>query len=338
MSGGEARARQRWFAATDDGWELELWRHLPSREGGELRRMPVLIVPGYAQTPYLFDVHPRGPSLIATLLTAGFETWTVYLRGTGQSRRRSPTAGGISLAGYVDQDLPAALATVLEQGTTGASQVLAVGSSLGGSIVYGHLARAGAARVAGVVALGSPFLWEPPHPVVRALFSSRKLAEAVPMNGASRLAMRMLPPLARLGWAAPYVNPEHVNMDDVRSLIGGIADPSPELNGEIAEWMSRRDFQLEGVAVAPALERITVPLLIVVANRDGLVSRAAACSVTDWWGGSDVEVLEVGTHDDWFSHADLFVAATAPERVFAPVARWLTTRARRDAGSAPSIV
>ncbi|MBN2194235.1 MAG: alpha/beta fold hydrolase [Polyangiaceae bacterium] len=321
------RPRLRFFAATRDGWELELWRHLPAPKDDPLRPLPVLVVPGYAQTPYLFNVHPRGPSLVETLVGAGFETWTVHLRGTGQSRPRGTEAGPVSLLSYADEDLPAALRAVLEHSTTRARRTFIIGSSLGGSVTYAHLARTGQERIAGVVALGSPLRWDSPHPIVLALFASRRLAEAVPMKGVSRLASRLLPPLARAGWLRAYVNGSHADDADERLLVGAIADPSPNVNVEITEWLARCDLMLGGTDVAAELGRVTIPLLVVAANRDGLVPLAAARSAVAAWGGADVEVLEVGTHEDWFSHADLFVAPTAPTRVFVPVAHWLAGRA-----------
>ncbi|HOU89533.1 MAG TPA: alpha/beta fold hydrolase [Polyangiaceae bacterium] len=330
MSGRRADPCARRFAVTRDGWALELFCHSPAGGDEPRRATPVLLVPGYAQTPYLFGVHPRGPSLLATLLAAGFETWTLYLRGTGQSRPRRDDAGPVSLVAYADEDLPAALEVVLEDREAASGRAFVIGSSLGGSVVYGYLARSGAARIAGVVALGSPLRWEPPHPILRALFASPRLAARAPMGGASRLASSTFPWLGRAGWLAPYVNPAHVDLEDARTLVGAVTDPNPTINAEIATWVARRELVLAGTDVAAALRRITIPLLVVAANRDGLVPPAAARSAAEAWGGSDREVLEVGTREDWFAHADLFVAPTAPLRVFAPVARWL---AARDPGS-----
>jgi len=318
--------QDRRFAVTRDGWALELWRHAPARRDEPTRATPVLLVPGYAQTPHLFGVHPRGPSLLETLLAAGFEAWTLHLRGTGQSRPRHGGAGPVSLAAYADEDLPAALGVVLEGREAAGGRAFVIGSSLGGSVVYGYLARCGAARIAGVVALGAPLRWESPHPILRALFASPQLAARAPMDGASRLFTGAFPRLGRAGWLAPYVNPAHVLVEDARTLMGAVTDPSPSVNAEIAAWLARRDLVLAGTDVAAALRRITVPLLVVTANRDGLVPPAAARSAAEAWGGDDSEVLEVGTRDDWFAHADLFVAPTAPTRVFAPVARWLAVR------------
>jgi pimeloyl-ACP methyl ester carboxylesterase len=326
VSAPRPRARVRHFAATHDGWELEVWRHAPKSDAGR-RAVPVLIVPGYAQTPYLFGVHPRGPSLLESLVTAGFETWTVYLRGTGQSRPGSAGARPPSLTAYVEEDLPAALGLVLERGETGAERAFLLGSSLGGSLVYAHLARAGTAGVAGVVTLGAPLRWTSPHPLVRALFASPQLAERLPAAGLGRWATHLLPRLGRWGWLGLYVNPANINPDDDRLLVGAITDPSPAVNLEIADWLARGSLDVAGVDVARSLGDVTVPLLVVAANRDGLVPPESARSAAEAWGGEDVELLEVGTRDDWFSHADLFVAPTAPERVFAPVARWLAARA-----------
>jgi len=83
---------------------------------------------------------------------------------------------------------------------------------------------------------------------------------------------------------------------------------------------------VDGVHVTRAMREVTQPLLLVVANQDGIVPERVATSAARAWGGSDVTTLRIGTPEDWYAHADLFVGHASPEIVFAPIERWLRDR------------
>jgi hypothetical protein len=97
------------------------------------------------------------------------------------------------------------------------------------------------------------------------------------------------------------------------------------VNREIAAWVQRRDLMLRGVNVTEGVGHATMPLLVVKANRDGIVPAATALSARDAWGGP-VDVLEVGADPGWYAHADLFVGDHAERDVFAPLAAWFERR------------
>ena len=63
-------------------------------------------------------------------------------------------------------------------------------------------------------------------------------------------------------------------------------------------------------------------LLIIAANRDGIVPEATALSPQSFWGG-EVSLMKLGNPRVWYAHADIFVGREAPEVVFDPVAEWL---------------
>ncbi len=84
---------------------------------------------------------------------------------------------------------------------------------------------------------------------------------------------------------------------------------------------------LAGINISEAMAEQQIPLLLVAANRDGIVPESTALSARAFWGGRDVEILRVGTPDAWYAHADIFVGREAPELVFGPVSRWLQARA-----------
>jgi len=321
MSGVEVIQSQH-AAETRDGWQLEL--HCVR---GDVRRAhPVVIVPGYAMNSTVLAYRPQGTSLVAALVAAGYEVWSLNLRGAGRSRLLRSCAAPPSLAAYVREDLPTALDFVRSEATVGRVDPFCIGASLGGAVVYSHLARSGGEGIRGIVTLGAPLRWEAVPPILRTAFRSRRLARMVPMKGTGRLARLLMSSLARVGLLGAYVNRQRLDPNHTQAIEETLEDPTPELNAEIAEWMRARDLYLDGTNVTRAMGAVETPLLVVLANRDGLVPPPAARSAAAAWGGDDVEVIQVGTEYDWFAHADLFAAIDAPQRVFAPITRWLDDR------------
>lgn len=313
------------FAETRDGWRIHL-RRAWSPQHVDRSKRPLLIVPGYGMNGFIFGYHPRGTSLVNHLAEAGFEVWRADLRRQGQSRPLRKDAGPPSLRALAEEDVTTAIDTVLANTScTHDGKLSVLGASLGGSIAYAHLALVDDPRIAALVAVGAPLRWVEVPPVVSLPFRSPRLVGTIPLAGTRRLAGALLPLLAR---RAPqllglYMNAKHVDLARAMDMIATVEDPHPRTNRDIARWMGARDMILRGVNVTEALGHCKVPLLVVVANRDGIVPERTATSAVDAWGSADAQVVRVGTPDDWYAHADLFVGDDAPRVVFEPIARWL---------------
>jgi pimeloyl-ACP methyl ester carboxylesterase len=314
------------FVPTRDGWSLGMRRSWwPERFDPASR--PILLVPGYGMNTFILGYHPAGTSLEHALAAAGFEVWSVNLRGQGPSEAVEPGAPGPSLRRYAEVDLPAAIDRVLSATRSSARDLVLIGCSLGGSIAYAHLALgdgAARARVGALVAMGAPLRWVETHPFVRLAFGSPAVAGAVRIERTRAIVRGLVPVLRRFPrLLALYMNAASIDLDHIEEMTRTVEDPHPGVNREIAEWIRDTDLRLDGVNVSEALRELDLPLLVVTANRDGIVPPATALSVLDRWGARDVEVLSCGDERDWYAHANLFVARDAPTRVFAPLVRWL---------------
>jgi pimeloyl-ACP methyl ester carboxylesterase len=311
------------YVSTADGWSLRMRRtwsphHLDSRT------KPLLIVPGYGMNSFIFSYHPRGTSMERCLAEAGFEVWAMDLRGQGPSKPEHAAHGAPSLVNYATVDVPTAIDHVLSRTKTSASQVTLVGCSLGGSIAYTYLALRSDPRVAALIAMGAPLRWAEIHPAVRLAFSSPALVGAVRITNTRMIMRRFVPLLLR----APvllsfYMNTKTIDMNCIHELTQTVEDPHPAINRDIAVWLRRGDLELEGVNVTVALRQQRVPLMLVLSNKDGIVPERTAMTAATAWGGDDIEVLRVGDDDNWYAHANLFVANDAPSLVFEPMIRWL---------------
>ena len=297
-------------------------------------RRALLIVPGYGMNSFIFGYHPRGTSLMGHLARLGFEVWTFDLRGTGSSQRLHRHAEKACLQSYIVDDLPKIIEAVLMRtASVDDTRLDVIGASLGGTMVYAHLALRGRhdSRFGRVVTVGAPLRWERIHPALRVAFASPWLIGRIRLAGTRRLAEVALPVVRRVPKLLSfYMNPAIVDLRRASELARTVEDPNPTVNADIARWMKERDLSLLGVNVTEALVDLgDMPLLVVVANRDGIVPLETALSAERAWGGP-VETLHVGDDKTWYAHADLFIGDPAPEAVFDPIAAFLM----RDAHAA----
>lgn len=314
------------WAPAPGGWELHLVRTIDP-EALDPSRRPLVIVPGYGMNGFIFGFHPRGTSLEAHLAHAGLEVWTANLRAQGASRATRKGAEGPTMQRYAEDDLGAAIDAILAGTKTRADRVDLLGASLGGSITFAHLARRRPHKVGAVVAVGSPLRWEEVPLFLRVPFASRRVASALHVKGTRALAARVVPLLRHAPFAlSVYMNAAHVDLSAASELVRTVEDPHPAVNRDIAAWMRARDLVVGGTNVTEAMRDERGPLLVVLANKDGIVPHAVARSAARAWGGKDVSTLEIGTPEDWYAHADLFVGNDSPRVVFDPIARWLRDR------------
>ena len=184
-------------------------------------------------------------------------------------------------------------------------------------------------RVGAIIAMGAPLRWVEIPRIVGLPFGSRTVAGLLRIQGTRMLARAALPVASRLPLLLQmYMNTANVDMSLASEMVKTVEDPHPRVNQDIARWLAARDMVLRGINVTEAMrERGTMPLMIVHANRDGIVPEATALSPRDVWASADVEVLRVGTSDtDWYAHADMFIGYESPRLVFDPIVRWLRAR------------
>ncbi len=314
------------YLKTHDGWSLHL-RRTVSPEHYDSSTRPLLIVPGYGMNNFIFGYHPRGTSMERCLAEGGFEVWSFNLRAQGESRALGRPAGEVSLHAYATVDLPALIDHVLQSSRTRADTLTLIGASLGGSVVYAYLALHGTPPVGEVITMGAPLVWAEVHPLVRVAFASPALAGTVRFSGTRNLLRRGLPLILRApSLLSFYMNASTIDLTKLGELTRTVEDPHPAINRDIAVWIKNRDLELRGVNVTRALGRVALPLMVVLSNKDGIVPEATAMSVVEAWGGEST-VLRVGSDDNWYAHANLFVADDAPHLVFDPIIDWLRRRA-----------
>jgi pimeloyl-ACP methyl ester carboxylesterase len=273
---------------------------------------------------FIFNFHPKGPSMVECLAARGLEVWTVDLRDQGRSiRGRGNKRYG--LAELAVDDVGATIAHVIANTLTPEKQIDLVGCSLGTALAFAHVALVPDAPVHALVSMAGLVTWREAHPVVRLAFGSPRLIGLLRMKNTRRLARIALPVVSRIAPSllSLYINDTSTDLSETERMVQTVEDPHPIINREIAEWMKRGDLVVREVNVSSVLPRMKHPFMCVVANHDGIVLPETSRHTFEVIGSDRKELLLVGDAELPVAHADLFLCTGAQERVFAPVADFL---------------
>ena len=304
-------------ARTRDGWTLYLGRRRPK---GEPRGPPVLLVHGIAMNRQAFDFGVERYSVAGFLSRAGFDCFTLDLRGHGRSRRGPSRRWNLDT--YLREDLPAAFDAV--RAATGAEKVLYVGHSQGALLGMAACA-VHPGRVAALVALAAPVHFHA-QPGLARLVKLRHLGLG---RGLRELA-RMVAPFS--GWWHPPPFDLSANVRNVerpiyrRLLANAIEDLQPGVLEQIAAFVREDAFRsMDGtVDYRARLAGCAQPALFVSAGKDGLAPPAVVEAAFRAWGGPK-RYWSCGRD---YGHADVILGRNAPEVVFPVVRDFLLEHAR----------
>ena len=313
----------RHFVDNRAGHDLAIRRIASSKSRGR----PVILVPGYGMNSFIFGFHPKERSLEATLAHHGLVVYSAELRGQGQSVARAGASDEYGLAELGIDDVTRVVEFVRER--EGAAEVDLVGCSLGTALAFAYMAHTPDAPVGSFVSFGGLVRWVDVPPLLRVAFASPALIGKVRFRRSRQLAKVAFPIISkRLPWLLSiYVNATSSDLSRADEIVQTVEDPLPRVNEEIAQWIKRRDLVLRGVNVSEAIERMTHPLLCVIAKDDGIVPEATALDVFHRMASHDKEILSVGGDPDKpIAHADLFLSEGAEARIFEPIARFLASR------------
>ncbi len=314
--------RRTTFTDNGAGWRLALHRFADPDVLDRSRR-PVVMVPGFCMNSFILGYHPAGDSIAGYLARRGHEVWCTDLRYQGASRRTGP----VTQTRLVDvgvTDLGAALDAIAERSEVDASGFDLVGCSLGATYVLIRATWGEDDRIQRIVNLGGPLRWTSVHPVVRGIIGLPVPWRRFSVKGTRRIAQTLLPLAARVpGFLHIYMHPAHCDLSDAATLVQVVDDPIPGVNAEIARWVRAGDLVSDGRVLTRDVERLTVPLLTLVANADGIVPEATVCSVHNAMRGAPRRLVVVGDTRVPMAHADLFISEHAQRLVFEPLADWL---------------
>lgn len=323
-----AGERPRLLEATcADGWKLAVW-HRPAR----VKRYaePVLLCHGLANNHRIFELHSP-VSLAVALSDAGFDVYSVDLRGAGASQRAPK---GVPYRATIDDhvrlDVPAVLELARNQ--SGGAKVLWVGHSLGGIIGLAAADETIQQLLKGIVTIGSPVYFSG---------LDRRTRLALTVGRAFSYPQRIhLDVLARLALPFTGVTPAYFSqgMLNARNVDGRVQRLSlaqmiaPIWRGvlnQMSDWVSHdvlRSLDRQ-VDYRERIARLTVPLLTVGGAVDRLAPLDAVNKAHQLAGSPDKTLLIEWPDGISYGHGDLLLGRHAPQHVYARIADWLQKHA-----------
>ncbi len=308
-------------AKTADGWEVSLVQYKPD---GAPRGRPILLCHGISANGRNLDLDERH-SLARWLAAHGRETWTLSLRGTGDSDGVDLEKGrkaGYDLDTFWRQDLPAAIAMV--RASTGADAIDYVGHSMGGLIAYAYLSQGGEGLNA-VVTLGTPTRldWNGDFdPLVSGLWDfAFGEGGTIPVLGLAHAFMPLHGEITGTPVDIMLYNPENVTAGTWRRLLAiGIADMPGPLTAHLLQLVRKGSFGSRDGTLnyRKDMGRITRPVLVIAGKRDRLATPPAVKDgfralggPKEWYVAGQVN----GAQAD-YGHMDLVVGERAGDEVW----------------------
>jgi len=314
---------------TADGWRLTVIHFEPSSpiEGA----LPVIMCHGATSTSYTWHLGP-GYGMAPYFAERGFDVWAVNLRGRFDAEPPEgdrEAARGWRFDDYLNQDLPALIDYVRE--ATGAPQVIWIGHSMGGMLLYAYLETHGEQAVHAGVTMASPVVFRfEESPLNR----WADLIMRVPAHRTihARGLARMVAPLADQGvrFGTELVgNPDNVP-EEVweRYTYNSLPNISVALLQDLATWGRQGTyFSPDGSTnYTEQLHRISVPLLIVCGNLDRLAPPEATHKAYLSVSSEDKTFRNFSRANGYaydYGHLDIILGKAAPREVYPLVFSWV---------------
>ncbi len=318
------------LARTRDEWRIALYRYPPPVKRHEV---PVLLCHGLGANRYNFDLGP-GASLARFLQEAGFDVWSIDLRGRGGAGWRvwggERSRRGHVFDDYVREDARAAIRHV--KGRTGASQVHWIGHSMGGCVLYALLQTEEAESIASGVAIGSPGSVGHMRNVHLGTIGFHVL-RFCPRLQFSCLAAALAPLIARIRIPGEKSVVNRNNVETVvleRALCHLVADISAGEISQFLDWMKSGDFRTHDktYSYGENFGSIRRPLLLMAGAKDYLVPPASVAAVYDRISSSKKDLVVLGRKEgqmEEYGHGDLLIGKNVCSEVFPRIAEWLVS-------------
>jgi pimeloyl-ACP methyl ester carboxylesterase len=313
---------------TGDGWRIALSRYCAV---GPVRNYPVLLCHGLASNRVAFDLAPE-VSLARSLARDGFDVWSLELRGHGRSDHACFLAGRHyrwTFDDYVLKDVPAAIAFVKAQ--TGRARLHWIGHSMGGILLYAHLARGGSGDLCSGTALGSSIDYSESRSGFRRFLGLRWLAEFVGPLPIGPLSFLAAPLAGRFGTAIERFNywPENLEPRLQRRVSASFTHTtSSRVLAQLASAFESGGLRSADGSVhyKSGLRTATAPVLAVAGDHDRQCPPEAAEATVAVLGSAERRLVVLGpAHGcaEHYGHFDIIVGRHAPTEVYPLLYDWL---------------
>lgn len=315
-------------ATTVDGWRLAVW-HRPAVNRRFLE--PVVLCHGLANNHAFFEF--QAPQNLAQALSeAGFECYTVDLRGAGASQAPHEGPFNVSFDDHVQLDVPAIVDLVTAH--AGSAKVMWVGHSLGGLLGLAASGSTLAGRLVAMCTIGSPAFLHLPNRTKWLLAAAQWLS---PWGAFNARAVWPLAPLAgrvETSLADGSANLNNLTPQTQRLLLATVLAPMWRgVLEQLEDWARHDVFRSrEGVDYREAIRALQVPTLVVGGTVDALAPERLTRALFELVG-APTRVLALfgkayGQHED-YGHEDLVLGRHAHQDVYPVIISFLAAQATR---------
>lgn len=316
-------------ATTADGWSLAVW-HRPAT----VRRFEeaVVLCHGFANNACFMDFE-GAQNLAAFLARAGFDCFSVDLRGAGASRAPHEGPHDATFDDHLHLDVPALLD--LAQRASGAKKVHWVGHSLGGLLGLAAAAVTERERIASVVTIGSPLYFRFRPALGRLVKLGLWLAS--PSGQLATGALALIAPFAgrvpapRL--AHLTANLHNLSAEAQRLLVVNVFAPMWRgVMAQMGDWLLHDAFRSVDARVdyRQAVARLQKPVLVVGGTVDVMAPPDVTRDYFELLSTKDKQLALFGRsygHALEYGHGDLVVGLHATDEVYPVVRDFLVARA-----------
>jgi polyhydroxyalkanoate synthase len=306
-------------------WErrkTQLWRY---RTGEITQPVPIVIVYSLISRSYMFDLYP-GHSFVEHLCDLGYD---VYLLDWGVPDQ-ADAANDLEM--YAEDHLPAAVRAALE--SSGSDSIFLLGYCFGGTLSLLSMAAGGdLAGVAGLVLMATPVDYHELGLFTELLGPQGRMNPSDLIDGtgnvpasACRDFFNVLKPTTKVAasvtflermWDDEYVKGYQAMGQWTRDHI-----PFPGATFRQAVRMLFRSNAIMNNTVFLSgrpvdMRRVTVPVLIIVAEKDHIVPLDSALPAADLVGSEDVEIASLP-----FGHVGLIMGRAAVKQTIPTILDW----------------
>jgi len=289
--------------------------------------VPILLIPPLMVKPFVFDLFP-GRSLVATLLTHGFQ---VYLVDFGEP---DDADAYVTLDDYVLDWIPRACAAVKKD--SGSTELSMLGYCMGGLFGLAHVAANRDHSVRNIVSIAAPvdtgkmgmLAWLAKFGGSQVELITNQIGN-VP-GGLSSTAFRLLSPVKNLTrysdlfmnlWDREYMN----GFDAMNQWVSQFIDyPQKAFEQFTRDFMVHNKLwkgQMRFGNKVADLSRIKANLLLFAGSTDQIAAPPAVEALLEKVSSKDKQFILVPG-----GHMGVFAGAGAPDRVWEPTAEWLAKR------------
>ncbi len=319
------------FAATTDNWKLSLLRFKPPKI--DPKKNPVILCHGLSYNANFWNLE-RGGSFAAHLSSKGFDVWVPSLRGAGKSQKGPGAPDNWNVDDYIHKDLPAIIEYVKEK--TGREQVIWIGHSLGGMVMFAYLQTEKPENIRAFVAIAAPMImFEPLNDILKETLENRNLLKAVaillgtkvPSQVIGGLGPRVDVPLYTLFYNGDNMHPG--TLMNLKSKV--IENIAPGVHDQMMRFLQTGEFtSADGsFSYTKELPRVKVSTLFIAGQLDNMappdVVRYAYEKVSSKHKTYRLFCTANGCRAN-YGHNDLVLGEYAEIEVFPYIYLWLQAR------------